>query len=90
MTLHVSTDAGARTYMYEFEYRPSFVSNMRPKAVIGDHGDEIFSVLGSPFLKGNVSLLPVALVFKGLDLGPGLIALCKFLLFSLVCFPAAL
>ncbi|XP_006984116.1 carboxylesterase 1D isoform X2 [Peromyscus maniculatus bairdii] len=48
-------DAGARTYMYEFEYRPSFVSNMRPKAVIGDHGDEIFSVLGSPFLKDGAS-----------------------------------
>ncbi|NXD32334.1 CES1D Carboxylesterase, partial [Spelaeornis formosus] len=44
-------DAGASTYMYEFEYRPSFVSAMRPKAVIGDHGDEIFSVFGSPFLK---------------------------------------
>ncbi|XP_026644988.1 carboxylesterase 1D-like isoform X3 [Microtus ochrogaster] len=48
-------DAGAPTYMYEFEYRPSFVSNMRPKAVIGDHGDELFSVFGSPFLKDGAS-----------------------------------
>ncbi len=48
-------DAGASTYMYEFEYRPSFVSAMRPKAVIGDHGDEIFSVFGSPFLKDGAS-----------------------------------
>ncbi|XP_055476883.1 carboxylesterase 1D [Psammomys obesus] len=48
-------DAGAATYMYEFEYRPSFVSVMRPKAVIGDHGDEIFSVLGSPFLKDGAT-----------------------------------
>lgn len=48
-------DAGAPTYMYEFEYRPSFVSAMRPKAVIGDHGDEIFSVFGSPFLKEGAS-----------------------------------
>ncbi|XP_038178198.1 carboxylesterase 1D-like [Arvicola amphibius] len=48
-------DAGGPTYMYEFEYRPSFVSNMRPKAVIRDHGDELFSVLGSPFLKDGAS-----------------------------------
>ncbi|KAK7806261.1 LOW QUALITY PROTEIN: hypothetical protein U0070_023876, partial [Myodes glareolus] len=32
-----------------------FVSNMRPKAVIGDHGDELFSVFGSPFLKDGSS-----------------------------------
>ncbi|XP_057609661.1 carboxylesterase 1D-like [Chionomys nivalis] len=48
-------DAGAPTYMYKFEYRPSFVSNMRPKSVIGDHGDELFSVFGSPFLKDGAS-----------------------------------
>uniref|UniRef100_A0A8C9HJH9 Carboxylesterase type B domain-containing protein n=1 Tax=Piliocolobus tephrosceles TaxID=591936 RepID=A0A8C9HJH9_9PRIM len=47
------------TYMYEFQYRPSFSSDMKPKTVIGDHGDEIFSVLGAPFLKGNGSLLSV-------------------------------
>uniref|UniRef100_A0A2K6SAD5 Carboxylic ester hydrolase n=1 Tax=Saimiri boliviensis boliviensis TaxID=39432 RepID=A0A2K6SAD5_SAIBB len=43
--------AGAPTYMYEFQYRPSFSSAMKPKTVIGDHGDEIFSVFGAPFLK---------------------------------------
>lgn len=48
-------DAGAPTFMYEFEYRPSFVSAMRPKTVIGDHGDELFSVFGSPFLKDGAS-----------------------------------
>lgn len=48
-------DAGAPTFMYEFEYRPSFVSVMRPKTVIGDHGDEVFSVFGSPFLKEGAS-----------------------------------
>ncbi|XP_028626191.1 carboxylesterase 1D-like [Grammomys surdaster] len=48
-------DAGASTYMYEFEYRPSFVSDLRPKEVLGDHGDEIFSVFGSPFLKDGAS-----------------------------------
>nr|XP_045005206.1 carboxylesterase 1D isoform X3 [Jaculus jaculus] len=48
-------DAGAPTYMYEFQYCPSFASDMRPKTVIADHGDEIFSVLGAPFLKGGAS-----------------------------------
>ncbi|XP_005079196.3 liver carboxylesterase 1 [Mesocricetus auratus] len=48
-------DAGAPTYMYEFQYRPSFVSDMRPKTVKGDHGDDLFSVWGAPFLKGSIS-----------------------------------
>ncbi|XP_038168175.1 liver carboxylesterase 1 [Arvicola amphibius] len=48
-------DAGAPTYMYEFQYRPSFVSDMRPKSLIGDHGDDLFSVWGAPFLKGGSS-----------------------------------
>ncbi|KAM4833541.1 carboxylesterase 1D-like [Thomomys bottae] len=48
-------DAGAKTYMYEFQYRPSFSSDMKPKTVIADHGDEIFSVLGAPFLKEGAS-----------------------------------
>lgn len=43
--------------MYEFKYRPSFVSDMRPKTVIADHGDEVYSVWGTPFLKGSGSLL---------------------------------
>nr|AAC70013.1 carboxylesterase [Sus scrofa] len=46
-------DAGAPTYMYEFQYRPSFSSDKKPKTVIGDHGDEIFSVFGFPLLKGD-------------------------------------
>ncbi|XP_017658564.2 liver carboxylesterase 1 [Nannospalax galili] len=48
-------DAGAPIYMYEFQYRPSFASDMRPKEVIGDHGDDLFSVLGAPFLKDGAS-----------------------------------
>ncbi|XP_030781523.1 liver carboxylesterase 1-like isoform X1 [Rhinopithecus roxellana] len=48
-------DAGAPTFMYEFQYRPSFSSDMKPKTVIGDHGDEVFSVLGAPFLKEGAS-----------------------------------
>ncbi|XP_057567540.1 liver carboxylesterase-like [Hippopotamus amphibius kiboko] len=48
-------DAGAPTYMYEFQYRPSFASEMRPKTVIGDHGDELFSVFGAPLLQDGAS-----------------------------------
>ncbi|XP_053458010.1 liver carboxylesterase 1-like isoform X2 [Nycticebus coucang] len=48
-------DAGAPTYMYEFQYHPSFSSNMKPKTVTGDHGDELFSVFGAPFLKEGAS-----------------------------------
>ncbi|KAI4571833.1 hypothetical protein MJG53_013939 [Ovis ammon polii x Ovis aries] len=48
-------DAGAPTYMYEFRYRPSFSSELKPKTVIGDHGDELFSVFGAPFLKDGAS-----------------------------------
>ncbi|XP_049999680.1 carboxylesterase 1C-like isoform X5 [Alexandromys fortis] len=48
-------DAGVPTYMYEFQYRPSFISDTRPKTVLGDHGDEIFSVFGAPFLKDGAS-----------------------------------
>ncbi|XP_049720703.1 liver carboxylesterase 1-like [Elephas maximus indicus] len=44
-------DAGGPTYMYEFQHRPSFSPEMKPKTVIGDHGDELFSVFGAPFLK---------------------------------------
>ncbi|CAN0022241.1 unnamed protein product [Rangifer tarandus platyrhynchus] len=48
-------DAGAPTYMYEFRYRPSFSSELKPETVIGDHGDELFSVFGAPFLKDGAS-----------------------------------
>nr|XP_038953902.1 carboxylesterase 1-like isoform X1 [Rattus norvegicus] len=48
-------DARATTYVYEFKYHPSFVSDMRPKTVIADHGDEVYSVWGTPFLKEGAS-----------------------------------
>ncbi|XP_075851756.1 liver carboxylesterase 1-like isoform X4 [Microcebus murinus] len=48
-------DSGAPTYMYEFRYRPSFSSDMKPETVRGDHADEIFSVFGAPFLKEGAS-----------------------------------
>lgn len=46
-------DAGATTYMYEFQYHPSFSS--KPNTVMGDHGDELYSVFGAPILRGNAS-----------------------------------
>nr|XP_048282686.1 carboxylesterase 1F-like isoform X2 [Myodes glareolus] len=48
-------DTGAPTYMYEFQYHPSFSSHARPKNVVGDHGDEVYSVLGAPILRGGAS-----------------------------------
>ncbi|XP_051025304.1 carboxylesterase 1C-like, partial [Acomys russatus] len=48
-------DAGVPTYLYEFAYYPSFVSDKRPKTVLGDHGDEIFFVFGIPFLREGAS-----------------------------------
>nr|XP_008521877.1 PREDICTED: liver carboxylesterase-like [Equus przewalskii] len=48
-------DAGASTYVYEFQHRPSFSSVMRPKTVMWDHGDELFSLFGAPFLKEGAS-----------------------------------
>ncbi|KAL1784716.1 liver carboxylesterase 1 [Sigmodon hispidus] len=48
-------DAGAPIYMYEFKYYPSFSSDLKPRMVMGDHGDELFSVFGAPFTKGGAS-----------------------------------
>ncbi|KAK7800754.1 hypothetical protein U0070_021048 [Myodes glareolus] len=47
--------AGAPVYMYEFQYHPSFSSDLKPETVMGDHGDELFSVFGAPFTKGGAS-----------------------------------
>ncbi|XP_028626263.1 liver carboxylesterase 1 [Grammomys surdaster] len=48
-------DSGAPTYMYEYQYRPSFVSDNRPQTLLGDHADELFSLWGAPFLKEGAS-----------------------------------
>ncbi|GAB1293474.1 Carboxylic ester hydrolase [Apodemus speciosus] len=53
--LQAHSDAGAPTYVYEFQYRPSFSSELKPKTVIGDHGDEIYSVFGAPILREDAS-----------------------------------
>lgn len=79
---YIFSDAGGPVYVYEFQYRPSFSSNLRPKTVIGDHGDELFSVLGAPFLKGNGLSLAMSIELVGLDFRHSLVALSKFLYFS--------
>ncbi|XP_040591264.1 carboxylesterase 1F-like isoform X2 [Mesocricetus auratus] len=48
-------DTGAPTFMYEFQYHPSFSSHMRPKNIVGDHGDEVYSVFGAPILRDGAS-----------------------------------
>lgn len=47
--------------MYEFQYRPSFSPEVKPKTVIGDHGDEVFSVFGIPVLQGDGPLVTINL-----------------------------
>uniref|UniRef100_A0A4X2LRS4 Carboxylesterase type B domain-containing protein n=1 Tax=Vombatus ursinus TaxID=29139 RepID=A0A4X2LRS4_VOMUR len=49
--------SGSPTYMYEFQHRSSFWGNMKPENVKADHGDDIFPVLGAPFLKGDGPML---------------------------------
>lgn len=68
--------------MYEFQYRPSFSLDKKPKTVIGDHGDEIFSVFGFPLLKGDGPLVTTTLELGDLGSSLGLVALGKFLLLS--------
>ncbi|XP_075694385.1 fatty acyl-CoA hydrolase precursor, medium chain-like [Rhinoderma darwinii] len=47
-------DSGHPTYFYEFQHRPSFFKDTKPDFVKADHGDELFFVLGGPFMKGDV------------------------------------
>ncbi|KAM4012286.1 fatty acyl-CoA hydrolase precursor, medium chain-like [Anomaloglossus baeobatrachus] len=47
-------DSGHPTYFYEFQHRPSFFDDSKPDYVKADHGDEVFFVIGGPFLKGDV------------------------------------
>ncbi|XP_076988594.1 liver carboxylesterase 1 isoform X2 [Tamandua tetradactyla] len=48
-------DAGAPTFMYEFQHHPSFSLDMKPKTLTADHGDELFSVFGTPILREGAS-----------------------------------
>lgn len=49
--------------------------------MVGDHGDEIYSVFGAPILRGNGVLLPLSLQL-GAAGAKASVALNKFLLLS--------
>lgn len=53
---------------------------MRPKAVTGDHTDELFSVFGAPFLKGDEPLVTTNLGLGDLGSSLSLVPFDKFLL----------
>ncbi|XP_072488371.1 carboxylesterase 1D-like isoform X2 [Notamacropus eugenii] len=48
-------DSGVPTYLYEFQHRPSIWKNVKPTTVKADHGDDIYFMLGSPFLRDGFS-----------------------------------
>lgn len=68
-------------HIHEFQYRPSFSSKIKPNTMVGDHGDEIYSVFGAPILRGNGVLLPLSLQL-GAAGAKASVALNKFLLLS--------
>ncbi|XP_040266489.1 fatty acyl-CoA hydrolase precursor, medium chain-like [Bufo bufo] len=47
-------DSGHPTYFYEFQHRPSLFAESKPDFVKADHGEELFFVIGGPFLKGDI------------------------------------
>ncbi|KAM3918377.1 fatty acyl-CoA hydrolase precursor, medium chain-like [Leptodactylus fuscus] len=47
-------DSGHPTYFYEFQHRPSMFKDSKPDFVKADHGDELFFLIGGPFLTGDV------------------------------------
>ncbi|XP_069802324.1 fatty acyl-CoA hydrolase precursor, medium chain-like [Dendropsophus ebraccatus] len=47
-------DSGNPTYFYEFQHRPSIFKDSRPDFVKADHVDEIFFVMGGPFLESDI------------------------------------
>ncbi|CAN2389271.1 carboxylic ester hydrolase activity, partial [Pristimantis euphronides] len=46
-------DSSHPVYFYEFQHRPSSFKDTKPDFVKADHGDEVFFVIGGPFLKGE-------------------------------------
>lgn len=48
-------EAGVPVYFYEFQHRPSVFKDIKPDYVKADHADELFFVVGGPFLdKGTM------------------------------------
>ncbi|XP_053111648.1 fatty acyl-CoA hydrolase precursor, medium chain-like [Hemicordylus capensis] len=50
-------DAGAPTYFYEFQHRPTMFKETKPAFVRADHGDEVGFVFGGPFLRSDSIVL---------------------------------
>ncbi|XP_074067386.1 liver carboxylesterase 1-like [Macrotis lagotis] len=48
-------DSGALTYIYEFQHPASIWRNLKPATVRADHGDDLFFMFGSPFLRDGFS-----------------------------------
>ncbi|KAK0144235.1 Pyrethroid hydrolase Ces2e [Merluccius polli] len=53
-TANAHRDAGAPVYLYQYRYAPQYLRKKRPSFVGVDHGDEIFTVLGSCFMTDPV------------------------------------
>ncbi|XP_075694386.1 fatty acyl-CoA hydrolase precursor, medium chain-like [Rhinoderma darwinii] len=47
-------ESGVPVYFYEFQHRPSIFKDLKPDYVKADHADEMFSVVGAPFLDTGV------------------------------------
>eukprot|EP00079_Xenopus_tropicalis_P015641 XP_004913615.1 PREDICTED: carboxylesterase 5A-like [Xenopus tropicalis] len=52
-TAQYHRDSGLPVYLYEFQHRPSLYDNSKDDFVKADHGDELYFVLGGPFLNGD-------------------------------------
>ncbi|XP_040266493.1 carboxylesterase 5A-like [Bufo bufo] len=58
-TANYHRDSGFPVYFYEFQHRPSLFKNVKPDYVKADHADELFFVVGGPFLhKGSMFVGP--------------------------------
>ncbi|KAM8945986.1 fatty acyl-CoA hydrolase precursor, medium chain-like [Pelodytes ibericus] len=49
-TARYHRDSGFPVYFYEFQHRPSLFNHSKPAYVKADQGDELFFVMGGPFL----------------------------------------
>lgn len=53
---NIHRDAGAPTYLYEYQHTLKSMQTKRPSFVGSDHGDEIFAVLGLCFITTHIKL----------------------------------
>uniref|UniRef100_A0AAV2L4B5 Carboxylesterase type B domain-containing protein n=1 Tax=Knipowitschia caucasica TaxID=637954 RepID=A0AAV2L4B5_KNICA len=56
-TINAHTDVGAPVYVYEYNFTPQSIRNLRPDFVGSDHGDDLFSVFGFCFTTQDVTML---------------------------------